>query len=459
VLAILSVQALYQNAVLIAAICFGAWAVCLRQKDWRAALKIFAVAAASAASLLPYWSHIVSMPDAAVALRTGFKPMMALVNVDNAIGFPLEQYFWVWGFLAGVVVACAVATLLRRQPESGGVRTENWPLISRSTLAVALVAAFGFLWFAVLPKTRWGFLPLMVLIIAGLDSDRLFKRFFPRAAANTKPKADDAPANDAVAKNLPLFGGVTLLTAIAAFAGFLWFAALATEPWYFLPLMSLAIVCIEIGLPRKRHALAAIFGFSIMTVLMAIPADRSDLSWRLTNIDLVAQRLTQQAAPDDFIVVNPWYCGITFNRYFKGATPWNTLPPLDDHSLHRFDLVREQMQKRDALRPVFDQMAATLRAGHRVWVVSRIGFGDKPRSAPAEWPPPSKSTDWLDRPYSQTLAIQAWTDQCEQFLADHSREFKPVYYTTNQNVNFAEDLQLRVAEGWRDNAPSKNPAK
>ena len=102
-LAILSAQALYQNAILVAAICFGAWAVCARQKNGRAAVKILAVAAISAASLLPYWSRIVSMPDAAAALRTGFDPGLVKINLDNAMGFPMAQYLWVWGFLVVAV--------------------------------------------------------------------------------------------------------------------------------------------------------------------------------------------------------------------------------------------------------------------------------------------------------------------------------------------------------------------
>jgi hypothetical protein len=184
--------------------------------------------------------------------------------------------------------------------------------------------------------------------------------------------------------------------------------------------------------------------------VLAIPAARGDLNWRFTDIDLVARRLSTQAAPEDFIVVNPWYCGISFNRYFKAATPWNTLPPLADHSVHRFDLVREQMQNGDALKPLFDRMAATLQSGHRVWIVSRMGFAQKSSTPPVQWPPPDKPPDWFDRPYSQMLAIQAWSDECRQFLADHSRTFELVYYPTNLNVNFAENMQLDMAVGWRD---------
>ena len=59
------------------------------------------------------------MPNAAAALRTGFEPELVLVNLDKATGFPLEQYFWVWGILAVTVVVCAGASLrrARREPQ------------------------------------------------------------------------------------------------------------------------------------------------------------------------------------------------------------------------------------------------------------------------------------------------------------------------------------------------------
>jgi hypothetical protein len=445
-LAVLSVQALYQNAVFIAAICFGAWAVCARQKNWRAAAKIFVVAATSAASLLPYWSHIVSMPDAAASLRTGFDPGLVKINLDNAMGFPLAQYLWVWGFLVVAVVVCAGATLLRRQPETGEARTEPGLLISRSTLAVAVATVFGFLWFAALPKSRWYFWLFLLLIVAGLDSNRLFKRYFRRAVTDTKPPTRGVSANDAVTEDLPLFAGVTLLTAIAGFAGFLWFAALNTEPWYFLPLMALAAVCYEIGLPLSgRHARAAVFGFAVTTLFGAVYFARDDLGQRFTNLDLVAQRLTAEAGPDDFIIVTPWYCGITFDRYFKSSTPWDTLPPLKDHSMHRYDLVRAQMETHDAIGPVLAQMGATLQSGHRVWVVGRIDIPAPGKPLPPDLPPPPlKYSRWSDQPYNRN-----WVAQATGFLSNHSRQFQQVYYSTNANVNFTENMQLSMAEGWQ----------
>jgi hypothetical protein len=451
-LAVLSVQALYQNAVFIAAICFGVWTVCARQKNGRAAVKILIAGAAAAASLLPYWTRIVSLPNAAASLRTGFMPMYALINFDNAAGFPMEQYTRVWEFFALLVAVYGCASLFARTRNSaefaGGNPPENAPLFVGTTLVMAVVAVSGFFWFCVSPATRWWFFPLMAAAIAWCDAappgravpgTRITGRLAEMAGGITAPVIND----------MALFAGVTLLAAFAGFAGFLWFAALITEPWYFLPLLALIAAAFELGLPfNSRHFRAAIFGFAAASIALAIPAARGDLNWRFTNIDLVSQRLAAEAGPDDFIIVSPWYCGITFDRYYKGPASWNTLPPLADHSIHHYDLVLEKMETRGAIQPVLDQMAATLQAGHRVWVVGRIDIPVPGKPLPPDLPlPPLKFSSWSDQPYSRN-----WIAQAAGFLSNHSRRFQQVYYSTNVNVNVTEDLQLNMAEGWQGSA-------
>ncbi len=450
-LATLSVQALYQNSLIVAAICFGAWAVCWREKNAPAALKILSVAIISAASLLPYWSRIAAMPDGSAALRTGFQPEYIFINLDNALGIPMVQYLWVWEFMAVAVIAGALAAIFQRRQVSAGEPSLNLPLFSASTLVAAVVVVSGFMWFAVWPKSRWYFLPLAVLMLLCLDSDRIFSRLFPSATAGVKPQMSSSSASGGKGKNLQLFAGVTLLTAIATFAGFLRYAELITEPWYFFPLMALTAICIEISLPQGRHMRMAILGFAILTFVIGIRSDIGDLTWRFSNIDLVAQQVAAKAGPDDFIVVAPWYCGITFDYYYKGTTPWNTLPPLKDHSIHRYDLVKEQMQTRDAIQPLLAQMAATLQAGHRVWVVGRFGIPAPNKPPPADLPPPPlKYSNWSDQPYNRN-----WTAQATEFLSTHSRTFQQVYYSTNISVNFTEDVQLHLAQGWQ-NSPTNH---
>jgi hypothetical protein len=186
--------------------------------------------------------------------------------------------------------------------------------------------------------------------------------------------------------------------------------------------------------------------------MLAIPAAQGDLNWRFTNVDLVAQRLTKETGPGDFIIVSPWYCGITFDRYYKGPASWNTLPPLKDHSTHRYDLIREQMETRGAIQPVLEQIAATLQAGHQVWVVGTMDIPKAGAPMPADLPPPP-----LNYSRSELRYTQNWTSQVAQFLSDHSRQFHQEYYTTNQNVNSAENLKLRVAEGWQSSTSLGSP--
>jgi hypothetical protein len=157
----------------------------------------------------------------------------------------------------------------------------------------------------------------------------------------------------------------------------------------------------------------------------------------------VAQRLTKEAGPDDFIIVSPWYCGITFDRYYKGPAFWNTLPPLTDHSIHRYDLVREEMGKRGAIQPVLDQIATTLQSGHRVWIVGIMNIPKAGAPMPADLPQVPANYSGSELHYTQN-----WTSQIAQFLSNHSRQFTQVDFAANQNVA-PENLKLSMAEGWQ----------
>lgn len=377
--AILSVQALYQNAALLAAICFGAWVVCWRQKNFAASVKILVAALAAAASLLPYWKNVMATSAASAPLRMGFLPAIVFTNLKSAVAFPLPQYVYVWELLA--------------------------------------------------------------LVVAGFGAAAAWRARFSKSAV---PLAE-IPMDD-----LPCFAAATLLAAFAGFLGFLWFAALLTQPWYFLPLVTLTAVCFELGLPPAQGLFRALFfGFVIATALIAIPFLRRDLNYRFTNMDTLARRLAAEAAPNDLIIVSPWSYGISFERYFRGSTLWTTLPPLADHSTHRFDLVKAQMQNTNAIQPVLDQITGALQAGHRVWVVGWMSIPASGTPPPGPLPPPPlKFTGWLDSPYSM-----AWAAQTAWFLNRHSLQFVPVDRATDANVSMYENSVLLAASGWRNSVP------
>src|SRR5437899_633264 len=82
-----------------------------------------------------------------------------------------------------------------------------------------------------------------------------------------------------------------------------------------------------------------------LAVVLVIAGSSAVHTWqqaqvRQTNVDLLAASLGERAAKDDLIVVTPWYMGITFERYYRGAAPWKTVPPLESHSFHRYDLIK-----------------------------------------------------------------------------------------------------------------------
>jgi hypothetical protein len=380
-LAILSVQTLFQNAILVGAICAGAWAVCARLKSWWSAWIILLAGLLAAGSLLPYWATIRSMPEAAASLRTGFHPKAVWNNLVMAVGFPWKDYAWVW-------LVLTMATII-----GAGVRFRN----------------------------------------------------------HLKN-----PVEKSITGELSLFAGVTLLTTLPAFVGFLWYAGLPTQVWYFLPLMALAATCFDFSLtlPRGRFRSAAFALLTATAVLSVLFAGRN-LRQRFTNVDLFANRLMQQAGPQDLVIVVPWQYGITFDHYFKSRTSWTTLPPLADHSSHRYDLVKLQLQQTNCIEPVFKQMTATLQSGHRVWIITSLGMAGITRpgtlSPPSLLPAPFTHSGWADLPYTQV-----WASQVSHFLGAHSLQFEAVKNppdTSLTEVNLAEYAELLVASGWKNNQP------
>jgi len=379
-LATLSVQALFHNAILVGAVCAGVWAVCWRHKNWKAAAQMFLAGLAAAASLLTYAPGLMAGRESSVVLRTGLKSWRFAAAFQDALGFPLGGYFYVWAGLALALFVLAGAALCRAR------------------------------------------------------------------------KMPVAPGDDM--DDLSLFAGTTVLTAVAGFVLFLWLAAFPSQSWYLLPLMALAAVCFEIGLPGMRGKMRAPFlGLVAATALIAIPPASRDLHYRFTNVDTWARELGNSASPDDYIVVVPWFCGITFDHYFKGPAAWTTLPPLADHATHRYDLVQVQIQNTNAIRPVLERITATLRHGHRVWVLAGMGWMDIPEaetSAPPGLPAaPLKNSGWSEAPYTMV-----WDSQVSHLLGDHAVRFARVKNPTT-GMQIIENTELFLAEGWKNQSPVK----
>jgi hypothetical protein len=371
--AIVSVQTLFHNAVLVAAICLAGGAVCLRRKDYWLAGRVLLIGLAAGVTLLPYLGIFVSGLEPSAVWRTGFRPGFVWLDLTTAIGFPTPFYVWIWILMVSLCVV------------NGGIRQPG---------------------------------------------------FWLQPSGPGRKTAED----------LSLFLAVTVVLALAGFGLFLWLTAVATQPWYFLPVMALVAACLDSAMqPMHRYFSAALLAFALGTTLLAFPMARINTMSRLTNVDLLARRLTKEAKPEDYVVVAPWFCGISFARYFKGPSAWATVPPLDDHRFHRFDVVNQKLRQKNIIRPVLEKMAETLRAGHQVWLLGMIDVPASGTLPPQELPPPPlPGWGWSQTPY-----LQNWERQVTSFLSQHAREFALVEVTPAGDVNPNENLKLAKADGWR----------
>jgi hypothetical protein len=156
-------------------------------------------------------------------------------------------------------------------------------------------------------------------------------------------------------------------------------------------------------------------------------------------VDLIAAQLSSELAPNDYVIVHPFFCGVTFNRYYKGAAPWTTLPPLDDYTLQRYDLFKAKMQTKDPIAPVIDRITSTLQSGNRVWLVGTIPFTEQP--LPEILPAPNN-------PFAGPYSFY-WGAQVTQFLSAHCQRSAVVMAPSTNCVNPFENLPVFVVTGWK----------
>jgi hypothetical protein len=251
----------------------------------------------------------------------------------------------------------------------------------------------------------------------------------------------DAPERDT--NTAAVFAGTALVAGIIGFFFFLWIAKMPTQVWYFLPLTTFAAVCIDAALAnwpvRWQHWHWAVPALA----LTCLPSAREFAMCRQSNMDIVASVLLGRAGPHDLIVVHPWTFGVSFDRQYSGPTPWTTVPPLADHRFHRYDLFKAKMVMENPAQPVCNEIAATLRARNRVWLVGAIPLSQTP--PPQIQRAPNNAWGWLDDPYSDV-----WGAQVGFFVATHATRGEVVPIHSPNLISPLETMQVVVVAGWQE---------
>jgi hypothetical protein len=244
-----------------------------------------------------------------------------------------------------------------------------------------------------------------------------------------------------------LYAAVAVGVGTAGYLVWLVRARYVTYEWTYLPLAALIAACVEIGIgavastPKAKTILAAACG---ALALVLAPLAWKELAVRQTNADLLAARMNATVAPQDLVVVNPWYARLSLQRYYRGAAPTITIPPIEPVRWHRFDLVKQAMSSENVVAPVVDAMARTLKAGGRVWVYGGLHFLGRGVEAP-KLAPATRSGIWTSYVYDDV-----WSSQVAQAILPHVTRSEGVAAPSSDPISPLETLPLFVVQGWSE---------
>jgi len=368
-----SVQTVYSNAVLVAAVVLAAMLVALAARRWWMAAVAFAMGCVAALSLTPYLAQVRAAGEWSALTLVDVDLSNVLRHFGYALAKPSGASLWLWGGLSIVAVVRATQAVWHNGHLSEGVESRD--IGDRLVVACAIICA-------------------------GL------------AAA-----------------------GMLL---------FLWQMRVAPQGWHFLPTLALLAVCLDSTICGTRFCGLIRTTALALGLALGMTANLDFLDARQSNVDRIADRLNERAEPGDLIIVSPWYIGATFHRYYHGAAPWTTLPPLEETKLHRFDLLKQKMIEREPLSTLFAEIETSLRTGHRVWLVGGGWLIVPPDSKPPEIAPaPHPDSGWFAQPYLAT-----WLLQTVVFLHTHRSSYSPVLLEGSEPISNLEGFELWVAKGW-----------
>jgi len=330
------------------------------------------------------------------------------------------------------IVAAGALAALSLLPYLGDIRAAgDWAMLARmpvawEALGKVAAAAFG---------AQAGFMVYIWcgLCVIGVGVGVVFTR---ASAPGTRKQ-----------KDLIAFAGLSLILAGAGFAAFIHSIDLPTQTWYYLPVMAPCAVCLDIlfsPVIRKPAFNLALAALAVFVVIATASQVWEDVRVRATNIDLVASALTGKAGRNDLIILSPWFMGVGFHRAYHGETPWMSLPPLDDLSIHRFDLVKSAMATDDPMQPLLQAVGRTLSSGNRVWI---IGWFATPAAGQA--PPPLPRAPNGPMGWNFVDYNNAWILQLGSYVRAHSSSASSVSVQSPNPVNPLENLPLLRVSGWR----------
>ncbi len=381
----------------------------------------------------PNWPRTAAALLAALAsVHLLFQNSVLLFSIcAAAITISLTRRRW---RAASMVLGIGLVAALSMLPYVGPlIEAQQW------TILLKVPTTLPFLWSQLadtlaspLPFMTWVWHLLVVLAVVGVIG-LIWKN--PSSGLKEQPK------------DLLFICVLAMVIAIGAYYVFQEIRSWMTRPWHYLALIALVAVTLDCAI--QFLAKTAWMRVARLTIVIIIAGTLLVPAWqkvqvRHTNIDLVVQELEKLSSAEDLILVEPWVYGVSFNRYYRGAANWMTLPAIADHKVHRYDLVKAKMESSNPIDDILRNVVKTLQSGNRVWVVGDIYFPQTETAVPSLPPAPNSPWGWFEGPYEQ-----AWTLQVNAFLLTHGLHSQFVRIPVDDPVSEFENSQLLVVQGWR----------
>jgi hypothetical protein len=284
-------------------------------------------------------------------------------------------------------------------------------------------------------------------LLAGLGLQ--FKRYLPlepQASPNSTPPSNSIGNQ----KDLGLYTFITIICGTAGYICFLLIMKFPTEPWYYLGMFCLCAISLDAVLGASWRALRPWgflrIGLAAVLLLFGVKSVWDEAQTRRTNVDLIADVLTQKADNGDLIVVQGAWEALTLDRYYHGPCRWISVPPIDAHKVHRTDLMWEMMNQKDPMKPVLDDINATLKHNKSIWVVGYLAAG-KPLPRPADTQQPRHR--WLGE------YIWNWITELTAHLSQNALDMKIVAVPVDRPVSRFENLPLMRFSGYADSEKAR----
>jgi uncharacterized membrane protein len=168
--ALLSVQCLYYNAILLFAICLGAVAVAIRHRLWKRGLIVLTIGAICAVSLLPYLPIFRRVGSWNYQFKAQIDFAFLWGKLSETIATPVSMARWVWVVLLFAAIFAGAWVLLRKSEESELAPAKDRALFALVTLVVAIVGYAGFLRILSYVTQPWYYVVLLVFAAVCIET-------------------------------------------------------------------------------------------------------------------------------------------------------------------------------------------------------------------------------------------------------------------------------------------------